>query len=246
MSGESGSEAPSAADVLNLAKSYFADQEALSVTPYTFSSVEQEGRWKNRDWAYNYQRDLINPAMATPTLPDGTDALGGLDVFNASGAVPAGASASIPAGAKPPNPDKPYEQKLLDLTIKGGVLDVPSHAVITVLWYADQLEIWGGYAGLALVDGFYTPYGDQAGILVSGTPYGNYLPAAHMLTVSGWVNPSNGLFAEFRCAAVITAGNGGITKLFGAAWYRREPKSTPSLTWKGLGGWNLELKHGDN
>jgi hypothetical protein len=34
----------------------------------------------------------------------------------------------------------------------------------------------------------------------------------------------------------------GITKLFGAAWYRREPTMTPTLQWKGLGGWNLTVQ----
>jgi hypothetical protein len=242
MSPKSGLDEPGGAEVIGLIKSYFSDQEALSVAPYTFNSVEQEGRWKNRDWAYNYERDLINPAMATPTLPN-DDAQGGLDVLNASGAIPPGASVSIPANSSPPSSS--YEQQLFDLTIKGGpgtVLDVPSRALITVLWYADQLEIWGGYSGLALVDGFFTPYGDQAGIMVSGTPYGNYLPAVHMLTVSGWVNPARGLFTDFRCAALITAGKNGITQLFGTAWYRREPKMAPSLQWKHSGGWALALQ----
>jgi hypothetical protein len=35
----------------------------LTVTPLMFSSVEQEGRWKDNLWHFNEARDLTNPMM---------------------------------------------------------------------------------------------------------------------------------------------------------------------------------------
>lgn len=238
--GGGGGGAPVGPEVIDMLQKALSDQDALSVTPYVFSSVEQEGRWKNRDWAYNYQRDLVNPAMVTPTLTD-NQGVGGLDVLTGQSSAPPGSAVRIPVQQAPPT--TAHERKLFQLTIPGA-LDKQGNLVISVIWYADQLEIWGGYAGLSYVNGFLTPIGDQAGIVVSGTPFGNYLPAMHMLTVSGWVNPALGRFTEFRCAAVISAGSDAITKLFATAWCRSTPNQAPSPTWSQIGGWNLTVRRG--
>jgi hypothetical protein len=93
-------------------------------------------------------------------------------------------------------------------------------AAITVKWWADANEIWGGVAGLSYAKGFGSVFGHRAKIDVTGIPFGNYYPARYLITASGWVNPLGPQYYEFRCGAVAQAGQTRLTPLFGELWDR--------------------------
>src|SRR5262249_45346792 len=79
----------------------------------------------------------------------------------------------------------------------------PGYVVIDANYIVDGTEIFAGYAGLAHASGFKSIYGHRAKIDIGGVIVGNYLPAAYLLGLSGYVNPVGPVFIEFRCGVVI-------------------------------------------
>ena len=77
---------------------------------------------------------------------------------------------------------------------------------------------------------------------IVGTPYGNFLPGAYMIVMTGYVNPVGPKFIEFRCAAVIRADKRQIQPLWGFQWNRDGDRPKP-VTWDTSSGYQLYDKN---
>ena len=107
-------------------------------------------------------------------------------------------------------------------------------AQITAQWFDDKLEIWGGFAGLSNATGFGSVFGHRANVQISGTVFGNYLPASYLIGISGHINPVGPVYKEFRCGAVVTAGK-PLQPLYGEMWSRGDDKAK-NVDFKDKGG----------
>jgi hypothetical protein len=164
-------------------------QSGLQVVPVTFQAVEQEGRWKPAVFVAAsspgriFELQAIAPQTGqVPTSNPGTQA------FWNSATTPEywGTLSQCQANL---------------FTITCG----QASFMVDATWWADGLEIWGGYAGLATATGFGSVMADMAYVSLSAIPFGNYFPAAVLVTWSGWVNPVGPPFWEFRGAVVLGA-----------------------------------------
>lgn len=200
----------------------------LIVTPLTFSSVEQEGRWKLDDWGYNDPQVLSNRILAaaqTSPVPNPADA-----PVNFYPAVGGGAAATKRGYGRLLTIDIPKPSSVTTVALS-ALLGPPvaqllnstilqkGHAEISADWQHDGLEIWGGFAGLTSAQGFGSVFGHRASVQLTGTVYGNYLPGAYMIAMTGNVNPVGTTYVEFRCAVIIQAGK-DIQPLYGQQWDR--------------------------
>jgi hypothetical protein len=258
------SKASPAVDVLGLAlnstlNEALSPSAGLSVTPLVFNSVEQEGRWKIKDWGFNELRDLTNSVMfahgkqsllSNPAnapvscYPARIGAVGGsathrefanlLTITVDPPSASSGAIASLLNFVGPPGAASSlYELAKLTILQKG-------QAVIGAEWQHDDLEIWGGFAGLTSATGFGSVFGHRANVQLLGTVYGNYLPGAYMVAMSGWVNPVGTKYVEFRCAVVIQAGK-PVQPLFGQQWTRDAGDTPTPLNFSSDAGYQLHL-----
>jgi hypothetical protein len=190
----------------------------LIVTPLVFSSVDPEGHWKLEQWGYNKERNFWGPALTK----DQTDNPGD-DPIVPYGSIRTGGAATRHVWGRLltidiPRPPESYDVIGTVATVVGAgaagalynlakqTILQPGHAVIDAQWQDDGLEIWGGFAGLTSAMGFMSVFGHRASVQISGTMYGNFLPGADMIVMSGFINPVGSTFVEFRCAAVVKAG----------------------------------------
>lgn len=173
-------------------------QSALDVTPVAFQSVEQEGRWKP------------DSLVAKSNRPGRVLELAG----HAENADKPPKSPQL----TPPNPanlvrkncplfslDMPCIQSYLPDALSGPNTTQRSTLLVDATWWCDGLEIYGGYAGLANAQGFGSVWDTMAHVTLQATPWGNYYPAATLLTWSGWANPIGPQYWEFRGGLVVRA-----------------------------------------
>ncbi len=216
----------------------------LQVTPITFSSVDQEGRWKIPEWNFSQwntqaiqeNRVLSNPIMYKSLLDNGSVPNPANAAVTFYPGVGAGASATKRGYGRLltidiPKPSSASNYIGIALAAMGSVIPavVPvvlnntilaeAYAEISADWQHDGLEIWGGFAGLTNAKGFGSVFGHRANVQLAGTIYGNYMPASYLITMTGNVNPLGPAYIEFRCAAVIQAGK-SIQPLYGQQWDR--------------------------
>jgi hypothetical protein len=221
--------------------------EGLTVTPLMFGSTEQEGRWKLEEWHYNHDRILSNPILVGPvaspadrpvkdstkrvckplltiTIQKPPNAYDFLSTLNKA----------IEALRLPIE----FPVVLIEQIAKNSILQDAS-AEISADWQHDELEIWGGFAGLTNAKGFSSVFGHRASVQLNGTVYGNYLPGSYLIGITGFVNPVGPKYVEFRCAAVIQAGK-PIQSLWGERWDRDGGKPT-KLEFTQDKGFNLAI-----
>lgn len=243
----------------------------LSVTPLTFNSIDPEGHWKSNDWGYNKERAFTSRLIADKdgklnsddntgsSIASPGEALvtrrtrSGVGAVNASPTQNAWRPLLTIQIPKPPaeydyiaealslvtSSSSPAIYKLAQMTILQN-----AYAHIAATWEYDDLEIWGGYAGLDSAYGFMSLFGHRATVEISGTPYGNYLPGAYMITMTGHVNPVGPAFYEFRCAAVVQAGRTGpqqVQPLWGAQW-DRDTGQPKDIDFDEMDGFKLDIK----
>jgi hypothetical protein len=215
-------EAAAAAGILGFVKDIFSPEliralsplEGLQVVPHVFQSVEQEGRWKdkdhfpNRELQYKEQQADKKPASMATKDP--------------SGGTPQSMATRI-KGKLSPTPAL-HSAPVLTIVIQ-STLDPNSGASIEVQWLSDNLEIWAGSAGLTRAYGFGSVFLHQAGVTLSGVPYGNHFPASYFLSFAGYLNPTGPNFEEFRGALEVKA-DGTVAPVFCLKWSRDGKKPT--------------------
>jgi hypothetical protein len=160
---------------------------ALQVTPVTFQSVEQEGRWK--------------PASLVAALGR---------AFELQNHAESSSPPSKPRLAEPYGTVTQYWCPLFSLDMPSigatlGTSEARSTLRVDAIWWGDGLEIYGGYAGLGRAQGFGSIWDTMASTSLQATPFGNYYPATTLLTWSGWVNPIGSAYWEFRGALLVRA-----------------------------------------
>lgn len=121
----------------------------------------------------------------------------------------------------------------------------PGSLVIDANWVCDGTEIHGGVAGLAWANGFQSLFGHRAKVEISGVSFGNYLPTAYLLGMSGYINPVGPVFVEFRCGVAVFA-DGGASPVYGSYWTRDsdwsgDPKPPNSMAWTNGRGWAIDI-----
>jgi hypothetical protein len=164
-------------------------QSALQVTPVTFQSVEQEGRWK----PLSFVASPSSTGRAFEIQGHTGKASGGkIQLAEPYGKV---TQCACPLFSL----DMPSIQDTL------GQSGARSTLLVEAMWWADGLEIHGGYAGLGRATGFGSVWDTMASITLQATPFGNYYPATTLLTWSGWVNPIGPAYWEFRGALLVRA-----------------------------------------
>jgi hypothetical protein len=242
----------------------------LAVTPLVFSSIDPEGHWKLKEWGYNDAREFMSPLIShidssTNTRVANEDDRG--KTISSPGAAPINFRPSSATGAATkfgwgklisidiPKPPKTYDFLTPILALLTGPAGAAApelakmtilqeaHAEITASWEHDGLEVWGGFAGLEVAWGFLSTFGHRAKIDLLGTPYGNYLPGAYMICMTGHVNPVGPKFYEFRCAAIVQAGQEGgkgIQPLWGTQW-ERESGTEKDLRFTQKAGFILDI-----
>jgi len=216
----------------------------LTVTPLIFSSIEQEGRWKVKDWKFSTfdseERQLTNRILADAhaaaessktSSPLANPANAPVNFYPSVGTGAATHRAFGPLlTIKVDKPPAKYNfiaaaLQALQGSQAGALVSIytalfeEASAQITADWQHDGLEICGGFAGLTKATGFGSVFGHRANVQLSGTVYGNYLPASYLIGMSGYVNPVGPKYVEFRCAAVVQAGK-PIQPLWGQQWDR--------------------------
>lgn len=167
---------------------------ALQVTPVLFQAIEQEGRWKPK-W-------LVGKGDTDRRLE--------LDKQLHSNSAP-GDFLLPPSFFGEHKPEfwsslARHNQVLFNVGTKG--VKANSKFVVDATWWGDDLEIWGGYAGLANAEGFGSIYNDNAACTLYAMPFGNYYPAQVMIAWSGWLNPVGPAYYEFRGAVIVNAAGG--------------------------------------
>ena len=165
-------------------------QSGLQVTPVVFQSIEQEGRWKpvslvdqdhspGRNFELNQQiANAANPSQAAFYRSQLTPELWGT---------------------------VSQSRNTLFTVSCSSLLRGPSSFSVDATWWADGLEIWGGYAGLSQAQGFRDVLDDMAAASLYAAPFGNYYPARMLIGWSGWVNPVGENYFDFRGAIVLSA-----------------------------------------
>jgi hypothetical protein len=93
---------------------------------------------------------------------------------------------------------------------------------IGATWLVSKTEILAGYAGLFSATGFGSVYGHRAKVEIGGVPVGNYIPTAHLIGMSGYINPVGPVYIEFRCAVVVVSGLDppDVIPAYGSWWIR--------------------------
>jgi len=209
----------------------------LDVQTLAFQAVETEGRWKTAEERFNPERlsRLNTPENGAKGQKGPSTATGGV-------ASPGPAEIARTYGRVPGEHRKPLltlevtavhrpsgqVARLLggDLVLAGSQA-LASRAEVGVRWYSDELEIWGGLAGLTWAKGFGSTYGHRGRVVLGGTPYGNYFPARYMIAFAGSLNPVGPSFQEFRGAVVVSAASERVEPLFCEAWDRTPSKARP-------------------
>jgi len=160
-------------------------QSGLQVSPVTFQSIETEGRWK--------PERLVAPSSQSR-------------IFELEGQVSRRpVSLTDPSTYQSQTPElwgplTVYRRTLFTVECNPGGGRVGKFSV-DASWWADGLEIWGGYAGLAHAEGFQSVVDNMASASLHAVPFGNYYPAEALIAWSGWLNPHpTGAFLEFRGA----------------------------------------------
>jgi hypothetical protein len=183
----------------------------LQVSPAVFQSVEQEGRWKPRSLvdAGNNGRifELANHAeAASPPEPQLAERYGGLVQHQATlftiempGIATEGELLALVTKFVLGNTQSAIT------AFKQLVKDDVCTLTVDAIWWADGLEIFAGYAGLATATGFGSVFNTTANVTLQAIPFGNYYPAAALVSWAGWVNPIGPGFWEFQGATVLTA-----------------------------------------
>jgi hypothetical protein len=197
--------------------------QGLEVTPHVFASLEQEGRWKYQMWGFPEERNLTNSLTGDEPMPDamsrptpsppsiGTLLTLQINKLTVPDEILLGIGATLAV---------PLAGSALTPLIKASAAGDVNSATISVMWWSDGLEIWGGVAGLVQAKGFGSVFGHRARIDVTGTAFGNYFPARYLIMASGWLNPLGPQYYEFRCGAIAQAGYTRLTPLFGEVWDR--------------------------
>lgn len=270
----------------------------LMVVPHYFQAVEQEGRWKMKDWGYNDERKLLGPSsgVSDPPQPMPLDPARLYPTLCAAWAnilndtkkknkdaqtrvswgkgyennffyirqatiltIEIGASQDIGTDIRAAlyqqlqkflgpedGPNKNLIKELLK-ELENGV-QAPSSLTIDVNWVCDGTEILAGFVGLSSATGFLSTYSHRATVEISGTNFGNYLPAAYLVGLSGSVNPVGPVFLEFRCGVLVSAAGRAIGPigLYGN-WWRRDPpgnvaSATPLPSFDASTGWHISLQ----
>jgi hypothetical protein len=188
---------------------------ALQVTPATFQSIEQEGRWKPDDI-------LDDKSKAGRPL--------GIKLSSGSGQTyNIGQSKETAYGSI----TRSFEY-IVSITCTSG-----SQVYIGVTWWSDGLEIYAGLAGMYSSAGFGSVYSDTASISLQAIPLGNYYPAQALITWTGWVNPAGPDYWEFLGAFGVSA-TGKISQSIQPmmlAWQRGKKPSF--LKWSSKNGFEL-------
>jgi hypothetical protein len=205
-------------------------QSGLQVTPVNFQSIEQEGRWKP-------------VAMVDKTSSPGRNFVLTKQLDNAT------SENSKAIGVR-----QPYGDVIQNIaTVFTLTTALGSKVSCDAIWWSDGLEIFAGYCGMAQATGFGSVYNDMALFAFQAIPFGNYWPAAVLLTWSGWVNPVGPDYYEFKGAITLSAvgstalnggklGKGGIAQSrpsYVQAWSRgKQPIDVP---WNNNAGFDLNL-----
>jgi hypothetical protein len=198
-------------------------QSGLQVEPVTFQSIEQEGRWKPQTLV----ADPSSTARVFELAGHAQNSSGGTPLLNEMyGKV------------------VQYNATLFTISVKAPPGSSNSVVTVDATWWADKLEIWAGYAGMASASGFSSVYDDMASIRLHAIPYGNYYPAQILITWNGWVNPTGPAYVEFRGATAIGADGAVGTLAYMQQWGRGE--TLPPLTRDPKNGFTLETKSGLN
>ena len=196
-------------------------QSGLQVEPVTFQSIEQEGRWK--------PQSLVAPSSTSRVFE-----LAG-HAENSSPATPL-LSEMYAKVAK-------YQTTLFTISVMAPPLSSNSFVTVDATWWADGLEIWAGYAGMAAATGFLSVFDDMANIRLHAIPYGNYFPAQILITWNGWVNPTGPAYVEFRGATALGADGAVRTPAYMQQW-SRVGKTLPPLTRDPKSGFTLTTQSG--
>jgi hypothetical protein len=218
---------------------------ALQVTPVTFQSIEQEGRWKP-------QGILAQNLLWDPNDPNSGFTQDGRVLVLQKQAKRMAASSTNQS----PNPAQLQEtydgvsfrrQTLFQLNCRNG----ESIVTVDATWWSDGLEIWGGFAGTYSHIGFSSIFSDTASIVLNAIPFGNYYPARVLLTWSGWVNPVGPDYREFRGGITLSADSrapgpnknltdtASQTPCYMQCWKLGDPQPTEVSTWNQQGGFVL-------
>lgn len=168
-------------------------QSGLVVTPVVFQSVEQEGRWKPE-------------YLVAPTSCPGRNFTLNRQLSNAGEPLSALGSNTFLSGTAPEyfGGLTTYNQTLFTVSVSGTTTD--SKFSVDATWWADGLEIWAGFAGLATALNFTSVLTDMAAVTMYAMPFGNYYPASVLIAWAGWVNPVGPKYLDYRGAVVLTAG----------------------------------------
>jgi hypothetical protein len=169
----------------------FGPQNALQVTPVTFQSIEQEGRWK--------PPGILDPSSDGRAFELQQQATYYGQIGNQSGPQ---------VLAEPYGPPKFYSVPVLKLVCESFPTTLPSQVVITATYWADGLEIWSGFCGMSQAQGFESVFNDMASISFAAVPFGNYYPAQVLITWAGWFNPVGKKYADFKGGIVLSADGG--------------------------------------
>jgi hypothetical protein len=173
-------------------------QSALDVTPVSFQSVEQEGRWKPESLVAASNRpgrvlEFAGHAEDPKKLPKSPQL------------TPPNPAQLVEVNCPLFSLDMPCIQSHLPGILTGANTVQRSTLLVDATWWCDGLEIYGGYAGLAKAQGFGSVWDTMAHVSLQAIPWGNYYPAATLLTWSGWVNPIGPQYWEFRGGMVVRA-----------------------------------------
>jgi hypothetical protein len=153
----------------------------LSVSPVLFQAVEHEGRWKP---ASLFENGNENPRVFQTKQQKTRSAN---DLFGLYGS-------------------RIVEYRRPLFRLETGAI-VKSIVQMDAVYWADGLEIWGGYAGMSQAEGFGNKLSDNASVSLYSISFGNYFPASVMIAWSGWISPidPNRRFLEFRGWCVVCA-----------------------------------------
>jgi hypothetical protein len=171
----------------------------VRVAPVVFQSIEPEGRWKPN------------------SLVDKPSSAG--RVFELAGHSEGSRHVSKPQLSERYGRVEVTARTLMSIHMPGPIAGVSvqrmalAHEVTTdsslsiyVTWWWDGLEIWAGYAGLGHANGFFNIYDSRAQVDLQAIPFGNYYPAATLITWSGWTSGFDyAHYFDFRGAVVVRA-----------------------------------------
>ena len=246
----------------------------LQVTPVVFQSVEQEGRWKPTGLVDQPGRDFSvqsPPAAKPPSKSPMAHPFGNLKqhqttLFTVQMPGIATETQLFPIAAQLMLGDQRKAYQALTNLIKDNVCTF----TVDAIWWSDDFEIFAGYAGLGTATAFGSVFNTTASVTLQAVPFGNYYPAAALVTWAGWVNPIGPGYWEFQGATVLLAtgltsaavagpnwsSNGAQQGLFGIShknlgqqkpsymyyWNRSDGKRNPVKNWNRNNGYLMAYK----